>query len=290
MIYLYSVMYNEERLLPFFIEHYKPIVDKIIIYDNESTDNSVQIAKQSDCEVRTLISEGFYRDDLITGIKDKSWHEVKLNPNVNWIIIVDIDEFIYHPNLRQKLEQLRHIQKHFIIPSGFQIVTTEFPDTYHKLIENCQNGVLDFDYSKPCIFNPHIIKELNLTSGSHQCHPKTQRRRINIYPGSDIYLFHLANLSFEYRFDKYHRHFIRYHQINRDNKWGWQYLETREEMQKRFDDLLLKVKPIKTNDLSSRNWTDKLRSKLLHQTTSKKKKTRKLKQSIKRPIRENRKK
>jgi len=46
-------IYNEEYLLPFWLNHHKKIFDKIIIVDHHSTDNSVKICKEiiPDCEI-----------------------------------------------------------------------------------------------------------------------------------------------------------------------------------------------------------------------------------------------
>ena len=50
-IHLYSVCYNEEIILPYYLNHYSKFVDKITVYDNFSTDSSVEILKQNNVEV-----------------------------------------------------------------------------------------------------------------------------------------------------------------------------------------------------------------------------------------------
>jgi glycosyltransferase involved in cell wall biosynthesis len=43
-IKLVTVCKDEERIMPFFINHYEPWVDEILIVDGHSTDKSVEIA------------------------------------------------------------------------------------------------------------------------------------------------------------------------------------------------------------------------------------------------------
>jgi glycosyltransferase involved in cell wall biosynthesis len=38
-------VYNEEALLPHFLAHYAPIADRIVVWDNGSTDATPQIAQ-----------------------------------------------------------------------------------------------------------------------------------------------------------------------------------------------------------------------------------------------------
>ena len=44
-ISVYSICWNEAKLLPFFLNHYAKFASKITIYDNESNDGSVEVVK-----------------------------------------------------------------------------------------------------------------------------------------------------------------------------------------------------------------------------------------------------
>ena len=40
---LYCLCWNEARIIPFFLRHYLPLVDRVFVYDNGSTDQSVAL-------------------------------------------------------------------------------------------------------------------------------------------------------------------------------------------------------------------------------------------------------
>jgi glycosyltransferase involved in cell wall biosynthesis len=53
-IWAYAICWNEEVMLPYYLKHYEKFCEKIIIYDNMSTDNSRNIIKNHPlCEIRT---------------------------------------------------------------------------------------------------------------------------------------------------------------------------------------------------------------------------------------------
>lgn len=44
-IEVYSMFFNEAKMLPFYLNHYEKFCSKIILYDNGSDDESIEIIK-----------------------------------------------------------------------------------------------------------------------------------------------------------------------------------------------------------------------------------------------------
>lgn len=90
-VYIFILCYNEEILLPHTIAHYRTNIPDchIIIYDNMSTDNSVNIAKELGCAVIQWQSNGI-DDNKYIKIKNNCWRHIKKG----WIICIDMDEWL----------------------------------------------------------------------------------------------------------------------------------------------------------------------------------------------------
>lgn len=170
-IHLISLCYNESKILPYFLNYYKKFVDKITIYDNESTDNSVDIINSyENTEVISYNSNDQISDLKYLDIKNNAW---KCNTEYDWQIIVDIDEFVYHPNILEQLE-IYKLNNVTIIPTiGYNMMLDEFPTNYNKdLIDHGKYGVQSPGYGKTCIFNPFEISNINYIPGAHLCNPE----------------------------------------------------------------------------------------------------------------------
>ncbi|MEK6884573.1 MAG: glycosyltransferase family 2 protein, partial [Nanoarchaeota archaeon] len=92
MITIYTLTFNEEILMQFMIDHYKSRFPncKIIVYDNSSTDNTVQICKDNNCEVRTYDSGGTLNDRLHMDLKNSIWKDAE----TDWVLVSDLDELL----------------------------------------------------------------------------------------------------------------------------------------------------------------------------------------------------
>ena len=47
-VHLYTKLWNEEGMLPFFFRHYDPVVDRCIAYDDGSTDDTLELLAAHD--------------------------------------------------------------------------------------------------------------------------------------------------------------------------------------------------------------------------------------------------
>ena len=194
-IHAYVICKNEELILPHLLNYYSKFCQKITFYDNESTDNTVNIINQfNECETEiiTYSTNGEIRDDVYVEIKNSCWK----GNDVDFVIIIDSDEFLYHTNL---IEFLANNKFDVYYPTGYNMISNYFPDDYSKLItEQVILGEYCKNYSKSVIFNPKTIKDINYGIGAHESNP-IGYNDITIYNGTDLKLLHYKNLGFDYR-------------------------------------------------------------------------------------------
>src|SRR5436190_13957749 len=97
-VHIFSIMWNEEYILPYFLRHYETFADKIYIFDDRSTDRTADIAKANP-KVELL------EYDYPTGVDDDDHSRCfenaykKYSSGVaDWVFCVDADEIIYNQN------------------------------------------------------------------------------------------------------------------------------------------------------------------------------------------------
>ena len=64
IIDVFAICYNEEIILPYFLKHYKKFVRNITVYDNMSTDNSVNIMNEHGVKVIRFNTKGKFEESL----------------------------------------------------------------------------------------------------------------------------------------------------------------------------------------------------------------------------------
>lgn len=219
---VYSVCYNEEYMLPFFLEHYSFATD-IIIYDNHSTDRSVEIMKSYDVQIRKAGAKTHLEEFELAEIKNSRWKEKR---NYDLVFIVDIDEFI-HP--------LEFDGQHSIYqPYGYQMLCNELPAHGKPIIEQVKTGAKDSTYDKMCVFNPAKIEEINYAVGCHKANPIGD---ISIYHEPNLKLFHYNYLTLDYHLNRYKERGKRISAIDREFGHNINYLddiEVRKQVYDRF--------------------------------------------------------
>ena len=242
----YALAYNEEIILPQFIEHYKKFCDKIVIYDNMSTDNTKQIALDSGCEVISWEAPG-------GGLNDQCYLEIKQNcykkdrDDYDWVISVDADEFYTHKEGIHGLQKLLedYTRQGITLPKviGYNMVGVGSEDLN---ISNINLGVEDISYSKRCIFNP----TLNM-SWAWGCHPQHGQELLNQVVGikesktSEVILHHYKYISLSYVLKRHQSYFSRLSSFNKERGLAVHYGYDEDVLRHEYNNLLRKAKVVK---------------------------------------------
>lgn len=94
-IHVYSFCWNENPMVKFFLRHYEKFADKIIVYDQDSTDGTLDILKAHPLvELRKQDWSGL-DDERFIDLVNSAW----IGDSCDWIMWPDIDEILYHPNV-----------------------------------------------------------------------------------------------------------------------------------------------------------------------------------------------
>lgn len=168
-IWSYVIVWNEELMISYYLRHYSKFCDKIIVYDNMSSDKTRIIIDQFrqivDIEIIPFDTLGKFNDYTHIELKRKSIQHAK--GFADFIIIGDCDEFVYHQDIRSFLKDNSDCSVFY--PAGFQMVSNDFPyDLPGELHEYVQWGEPDPWYVKPMIVNLEIVNDLEWVGGAHE--------------------------------------------------------------------------------------------------------------------------
>ena len=191
-ITIYLMCYNEEVLIPHTVAYYKeqfPGVE-ITIVDNQSTDRSVEIAKELGCTIQTWDTDGKYDDFRLTEMKNTVWKTAK----TEWVLVCDMDEYLVASTKDLVKEKGR----------GTTILKTE---AYEAVGESNQENISDIQitniskgfrlptYDKSICFRPSKITDINFELGCHTAVPQGEVK----YSKKAYLLYHYKFLGIPYR-------------------------------------------------------------------------------------------
>ena len=149
-IWLYAIIRDEAPIMPYFLRHYAPWVDKLIFYDGGSTDGTREmIVACPKAELRDWAGSDALVDDEFHVFANTQWHEAR--GKADWVIWVDADEFLYHPKIQQLLA--KYMANGIEVPkiAGYTMCSEKFPTTTGQIYEEVRNGFPDLIWSKPAI-------------------------------------------------------------------------------------------------------------------------------------------
>jgi hypothetical protein len=233
-VFVYTLCYNESAFVKNFLSAYKD-AEKIIVYDNQSTDNSVELLSQdSRVEIRIYDSGNQIRDDIYLEIKNNCWKEAR--GVADWVIIVDFDEIFSRCRLMNNgslavfdldFSEAYDNGYNLIKAYGYNMNSFEAPLYVEGHPYKYSNkGSYHHPEEKPCCFRPDQIKDINFIAGSHWALPVGIDGRtdsVKILFHQDYKLLHYKFWNLKYYMDRMVMLRDRMSDLNKKMGWGYQY-------------------------------------------------------------------
>ena len=172
-INIYSIVWNDEFILPHFLKHYEKFADKIFIIDDHSTDRTAEIAKaHPKVEYSVYEHEGLNEQEF----NDTFYKFYKSNPS-DWAVVVDSDEFV------GGLYNLPYIPSAVYKTTGYTMIGKT------GKLEDCR-PLRTRTWDKPIVFNPKL--DVRFGEGRHSVNLPTTQSGLELwhykYPSREYYI------------------------------------------------------------------------------------------------------
>lgn len=191
---VYVIAYNEEHIIEFFINHYRKMFPNCIIkvFDNYSTDKTVEIVKSFNCEIvyfQSVEGKEAFDDREHTKIKNNEWKSA----TTNWVICCDCDELLQIT--QDELIEEERVGVNIITSEGWHMI-----NNINNIIDlpSMEYGWQDNFYSKNILFNKKYITETNFSHGCHTGNPMPNPK----YSKNKYALTHYKHISKEFSLNK----------------------------------------------------------------------------------------
>lgn len=234
---VYVLCYNEDKIIKFALDYFSQFATNVYVLDNESTDNSIELLKKEkrfNVEIINYESNNELNDSIYLDLKNNIWK--RSIGKCDFVVICDMDEMLFSPNIMNELRYMKENDKTICFPNIYNMISNTFPEYNSKLLHTIvKNGVYNPEFGKKILFNPNLINEINYTPGCHSCNPSGV---VNYYDRNNIYLFHFKLLSIDYVLDRKNMYANRMSKINKENGWGFQYVEEENKTINFFNDYL----------------------------------------------------
>lgn len=213
VITVVTIAKNEHDFMPFFMRHYRAFADRILVYD-ESDDDTAGIVRRMGGEVIEMERGNGIRDDVHAMLKSQAGGTF----GGDWTIVPDVDEFVYHPDMRGLLAEYQQHGINLPRVEGYAMVGAGLlTDGY--LTEQVPCGMYDKIYSKRIVYRSNL--PITYRPGAHKCQASGDKPS----PNADIKLLHYQ-FAFGFEWLRAKKATVTLSPENVANGWGIQIRDT----------------------------------------------------------------
>jgi hypothetical protein len=220
-------------MLPYFFRHYRPLVERFVIFDDDSTDGSQELlSMQPDVQLGrfdrgdhsyVLSAVRFYRE---------AWKASR--GEADWVVVCNVDEHLYHRDLAGYLSRCRERGVTAVRAEGYEMVKDRFPDDPGRLCDSIVSGVRWDRLDKVALFDPSAIDEIGYAPGRHRAEPTGRV----VYPTlPEVKLLHYKHLGVDYLLKRQAELRSRLLPGDVANRYGVQYLKDADAIRQDFDEV-----------------------------------------------------
>ncbi len=232
-IRVYTTAWNEEQILPHFLRFYARFAERIVVYDNGSDDATPAIVRaHPQAELRSYDTGGTLHDGVKADLLSHCYREVR--GQADWVVAVDCDEFLYHPELVERLA--RYAAEGVTLPRvrGYSMVTDDpVPaiDGFEGVLSDRYTlGAPNANFDKRCVFDPDV--DIHFAVGQHHCRPAG---RVVESADAELKLLHYKHFCVDSLWRRYQQLRPRLSRFNRWRRLGFHYKESRRQIQASHD-------------------------------------------------------
>ncbi len=137
-------MWNEAGFLPYFLRHYSSFADKIVVWDEHSTDGTREIIEACPkAELRGWPHRGL-DDEKFMDAFNRAYLEFR--GEYDWIIFADCDEILWHPDMRKLLSETKADMLQAV---GYGMITESgIPKFDGQIYDRIKTGIRQPNYDK----------------------------------------------------------------------------------------------------------------------------------------------